>query len=182
MPPPRASRRRQRGCSCPVSAVFAQAETASIDFKACSSARSLLRRTNDSSAVRSAGLDCFGPSGRGPLPVCERTSVRHGFHSSPPRTQAVTGIILNIGTIQVILTGDPNQSEQGIAAGIGQSCAHALRVRHFSNRADWPIGGDPFARSMRQHGGQIDHPGRVIDGGGLHRGDLMLAERLAHDV
>ena len=31
-------------------------------------------------------------------------------------------------------------------------------------------------------GGQIDHPSGLVDGGGLHRGDLMLPQRLAHDV
>jgi hypothetical protein len=35
---------------------------------------------------------------------------------------------------------------------------------------------------MRQHGGQIDDAGRLVDGRRLHRGDLVLAQRLAHDI
>ena len=35
---------------------------------------------------------------------------------------------------------------------------------------------------MRQHGGQIDHPSRRVEGRGLHSCDLMLAQRLAHDI
>ena len=35
---------------------------------------------------------------------------------------------------------------------------------------------------MRKRGGQIDHTGRLVDGGGLHGRDLVLTEGLAHDV
>ena len=35
---------------------------------------------------------------------------------------------------------------------------------------------------MRQRGGQLHHAGGGIDGGGLQRGDLVLAKRLAHNV
>src|SRR5262245_34490516 len=35
---------------------------------------------------------------------------------------------------------------------------------------------------MGEHGGQVDHAGCWIDGGCLHRCDLVLAERLAHDI
>jgi hypothetical protein len=35
---------------------------------------------------------------------------------------------------------------------------------------------------MRKHCGQIGRdPGRLVDRGGLHRGDLMLAQSLAAD-
>ena len=35
---------------------------------------------------------------------------------------------------------------------------------------------------MRKRGGQIDHAGGLVDGGRLHGRNLMLPERLAHDV
>ena len=35
---------------------------------------------------------------------------------------------------------------------------------------------------MRERGGQIDHAGGLVDGGRLNGRDLMLPERLAHDV
>ena len=34
---------------------------------------------------------------------------------------------------------------------------------------------------MGEDGRQIDDAGRLVDGGGLHRGDFVLAERLARD-
>jgi hypothetical protein len=41
---------------------------------------------------------------------------------------------------------------------------------------------DPFAGGVPKRGGQIDHPGGLVDGGRLHGRGLMLPERLAHDV
>src|SRR5262245_66257104 len=35
---------------------------------------------------------------------------------------------------------------------------------------------------MSQRGGQIDHSDRMVDGGRLHRRNLVLAEGLAYDV
>jgi hypothetical protein len=35
---------------------------------------------------------------------------------------------------------------------------------------------------MRQHSGEIDDAGGLVDGCGLDRSDLMLAQRFAHDV
>jgi hypothetical protein len=35
---------------------------------------------------------------------------------------------------------------------------------------------------MGKHSGQIDDAGRLVDRSGLYRGDLMLPQRLAHDV
>src|SRR5262245_2989740 len=45
-----------------------------------------------------------------------------------------------------------------------------------------PVGGNPFARGMGDHGGQIDYACLPIDRRCLNRCDLVLAERLAHDV
>src|SRR5690348_13560990 len=35
---------------------------------------------------------------------------------------------------------------------------------------------------MSEHGGEIDNARRLVDRGGLHRGDLMLAQSLTHDL
>jgi hypothetical protein len=35
---------------------------------------------------------------------------------------------------------------------------------------------------MRKHGREIHDTSRLIDDRGLHRGDLMLAQSLAHDL
>jgi hypothetical protein len=57
-----------------------------------------------------------------------------------------------------------------------------VRRRRLADWANRPIGGDPLARAMRQHCRQIDDPGGLIDGGGLHHRDFMLAQGIAHDV
>ncbi len=89
---------------------------------------------------------------------------------------------MEIGCIEVVFAGDADQREQRVAASIGQGCAHAMRARHLGHGTDRPIRGNPFAGGMRQHGGQVHDAGGLIDRGGLHGGDLVLAERLAHDV
>ena len=76
----------------------------------------------------------------------------------------------------------PTSVNKRVAAGIGQGGAHALGTGHLGDGADRPIRGNPFARGMGEHGGQIDDAGGLVDRGGLDRGDLMLTERLAHDV
>ena len=57
-----------------------------------------------------------------------------------------------------------------------------MRPFGFGNRADRPVRSDPFARGMREHGCQIDDPGCLVDRSGLHGGDLILAQSLAHDL
>ena len=52
----------------------------------------------------------------------------------------------------------------------------------FADRADRPIGSDPLARGVSKNGREIDDAGRLIDRGGLYRGDLMLAKSLAHNI
>ena len=87
-----------------------------------------------------------------------------------------------VGGIEVVFPGDAHEREQSVAARIGECRAHALRVCCFGNRANRPIRRDPLAGGVGQHGRELDHAGRLIDGGGLYGGDLVLAERLAHDV
>ena len=57
-----------------------------------------------------------------------------------------------------------------------------MRGAGFADRANRPVGGDPFARGMGEQGGELDLPARLVDRGGLDRGDLMLAEDLADDI
>ena len=57
-----------------------------------------------------------------------------------------------------------------------------MRGRGLADGADRPVRGNPFPGRMRQHGRQIDDARGLIDRGGLHRRDLMLAQGLAHDV
>jgi hypothetical protein len=72
--------------------------------------------------------------------------------------------------------------EQGITARIGQGGAHTLWVCHLGNRADRPVGSDPFARAMRKHRCQFHQARYLVNGRGLNGGDLMLTERFAYDI
>src|SRR3954471_10288315 len=90
--------------------------------------------------------------------------------------------ITKIWRIQIVLASNPDQREQGVTAGVGQRRAHALGIGSFGDGTDRPIRCDPFAGGVRKRGGQIDHPGGLVDGGGLHGRNLMLPQRLAHDV
>src|SRR5438046_4247901 len=57
-----------------------------------------------------------------------------------------------------------------------------MRCRSFADRADWPVGSDPFTRSVCQHRGQIHRSSGLVDRGRLYSGDLVLAQGLAHDL
>ena len=57
-----------------------------------------------------------------------------------------------------------------------------MRCRGLSDAANWPVRGDPLARGMGQHGGEIDGPGNLVNGSRLHRGNLVLAKNFSHDV
>ena len=85
---------------------------------------------------------------------------------------------IQIGGIKIILPGNADQGEQGIAPGISQRRPHPMRSGGLANGADGPIRGDPLSRGVGQYGGQIDDPGGLVDGRGLDRGDLMLARVL----
>ncbi len=87
-----------------------------------------------------------------------------------------------VGGIKIILARDADEREQGVPASVGQGSAHALGTGHLCNGTDRPIRGDPFARGVGEHRRQVENAGRLVDGGGLHRRDLMLTERFSHDV
>jgi hypothetical protein len=58
---------------------------------------------------------------------------------------------IKIRSVEIVLAGDPDQREQGVATGIGQRRAHALRRGHIANAADRPFRGHPLSRRMSQH-------------------------------
>src|ERR1700730_15969582 len=93
------------------------------------------------------------------VPLHKRVFVSRG------RLRART--IKEIRRIKVILAGDANEREQSVAASVGQSRAHALGTDDFSNGTDRPIRSNPFARSVGERGGQIDHARSLIDRGRL---------------
>ena len=50
-----------------------------------------------------------------------------------------------IRRVQIILAGNPNQGEQGIAAGVGQSSAHPVWAGNVRQGGNRPLRGDPLA-------------------------------------
>src|SRR6516165_291417 len=50
---------------------------------------------------------------------------------------------------------------------LGQRSAHALGIGGLGDRTDRPFRSNPLAGRVGQHGGQIDHAGGLVDGGGL---------------
>ena len=87
----------------------------------------------------------------------------------------------DIRRIKIVLTCNTDQREQGIASGIGERGAHAVRMGNVRNRTDRPLRGNPFAGSMSEHGGQLDHSRGLIHARRLNDRNLLLAERLAND-
>src|ERR1700751_3473528 len=83
--------------------------------------------------------------------------------------------------IEIVFTGNADQREQRITPGIGQRRAHAVRPFCLSDRTNWPVRGNPFARGIRKHGREIDDTRRLIDCRSLHGSDLMLTQSLAYD-
>src|SRR5262245_47768046 len=75
--------------------------------------------------------------------------------------------ITEIRRIKVILTGDANEREQGVAASVGQRCAHALGIGDLGDRTDRPIRRHPLATGVGERGGQLDHAGGLLDRGRL---------------
>src|SRR3984893_13007420 len=133
-------------------------------------------------------------SARSARPTISRTARRkmqctHQFPGLAPAGQPGLDIAryrrggwrhAEIRPIKIILARNTDDREQRIAAGIRQCRAHALGVSSFGHGTDRPIGGYPLARSMGQHGGQIDYA--TLNRGRLNGRDLMLTERLAYDV
>jgi hypothetical protein len=78
------------------------------------------------------------------------------------RTDGGAATEWQIRGIEIILTGNPNQGEQGIAPGIGEGGSHSMRGGGLSDRADRPVRGDPFAGRMGKHRGQAGQPSQLF--------------------
>ena len=66
--------------------------------------------------------------------------------------------------IEVVLAGNADQGEQGIAAGVGEGSAQSMGRGRLADRADRPVRGHPFAGGMDEGGGKLDQPMVGIDG------------------
>ena len=78
-------------------------------------------------------------------------------------------------SIDIILASNTDQREQRVTPGIGQCRPHAMGRCRFADATYRPIRRNPFAGRMRQDRAEPDDAGIVVDGSGLHGGDLMLA-------
>jgi len=58
--------------------------------------------------------------------------------------------------IQIILAGNADQREKGIAPCVGEGGSHPVRGCRFAHRANRPVGGRPLPGGMDQGGGQPD--------------------------
>ena len=141
------------------------------------SSRKLADRAAESSSWHDYLRCCDLPDARTDL----LTAVSANLAVDPSPLNFRSGI-RQIRRIQIIFAGYPDQRKESVAPRIGQCCAHAMWVGGFADRADRPVRGDPLARGMRQNGAEPDNPGTLVNRGGLHRRDLMLAQSLAHDV
>ena len=50
-----------------------------------------------------------------------------------------------IGGVEIVFSGDADESEQGVTPGIGEGGSHAMWLRRIGNGTDRPVRGDPFA-------------------------------------
>src|SRR5436190_14011655 len=82
--------------------------------------------------------------------------------SRRPRLGA-SGWGTQIGGINVVLTGNSDQREQGVAARVGQGRTHALGIGSLGNGTDRPIRSDPLARGVGEHGRQVDYACLLVD-------------------
>jgi hypothetical protein len=57
-----------------------------------------------------------------------------------------------------------------------------MRYGRLADRANRPVGGNPFSSGMNEGGGEPDQAAVVVDGGGLNGRDLMLAQALADEI
>ena len=87
-----------------------------------------------------------------------------------------------VRSIKIILAGNPNEGEQGVAPGIGQRSSHPVRGAGFGDRAHRPIGGDPFAGGVDERGGEPDQATVAVDRCRLHCCDFVLAEAFADKI
>ena len=110
-----------------------------------------------------------------------RSIAIHFFGNAGTRDATTQFDPRQIRGIQVIVAGDANQSEQRIASRVGKCRPHLMRGHGVADRADRPIGGDPFPRRMRKHGGQPNESAVVVYRRGLHGRNLLRPGIQAHE-
>ncbi len=98
------------------------------------------------------------------------------------RIRLGVGSCAKIRRVKIVLTGDSNQGEQGVASRISERCSHAARHRRLGYGAHWPFRRQPLSGRMGERRGKSDQPRLFVDRGGLHRRDFVAAERLARDI
>src|SRR5271157_6368905 len=74
----------------------------------------------------------------------------------------------DIRSVEIVLTGNANESKQRIASSVSQRRAHPMRCRRRTDGADGPVRGYPFPGGMREHRGEIDDAGRLVQRGRLN--------------
>jgi transposase len=79
-----------------------------------------------------------------------------------------------VGRIEIVLPGDPDQREQGIAPGIGQGRAHPMGSYRLRGRTDWPVRRHPLARGVHQRGRQSDQTAKLARDAIRARGAHLL--------
>ncbi len=92
------------------------------------------------------------------------------------------GLWEEIGRIEIVLAGYPDQCKQDVAPRIAQRRAGPMRGGGLADGTNRPVRGDPLPGGMGQKGGQSDLAAFLVDRGGLHGGDLVLAQALADNV
>src|SRR5262245_33007204 len=165
-----------------VSASRAQAAARSAEVMFPTSVSSFSRSAADWSGSRVTGGLAL-PAARAILIAGRSRRVLPRLKRAVDRRRRQGGwSVTKIRRIKIILAGDANECEQGIATSVGQRSAHALGIGGLGDRTDRPVRGDPLAGGVGERGGQMDHPGGLIDRGRLKGGDLVLTQRLAHDI
>ena len=81
-----------------------------------------------------------------------------------------------------VFSGDADQREQRIPAGVSQRGSHPARGRRLADRANRPFRRQPFAGRMRENRRQSDQTRLPVDRRGLDGRNFMRAARLADDI
>ena len=121
-------------------------------------------------------LERFCRRGRQPTIRTGRRCGRAGLRAWLDRLNG------EVGRIEIVLAGDSDQGEQGIAPGIGEGRAHPMGSGRLRGRADRPVRRHPFAGGVHERGRQSDQAAVPVDRGALDGRDLMLAQAFADDV
>ena len=110
-------------------------------------------------------------------------SINHpaiSFTSPPLKALCLVGWRDEVGCIEVILTGNPDEREESGAPGIGQRCA--LPMWGLADRWDMRTEEIDSPGGVGEDGRQIDRASGLVDGGRLNGGDPTSPQGLGMDV